>query len=172
MIDEKKLVELREATERFMNASPKTTVPLQPGIVIDLFDTLESLWKENAELRRVLNAGGCQIVDEMEALRKENAELRQDVAEKDGVIQGALKTLRSVMDNNEKLQETLDLLNHDFCENLKGLKAVARAAPELLSGHDNLYRAQFGSNSNPLDDIAAKPMRVALAALGGGKEKA
>jgi hypothetical protein len=36
------------------------------------------------------------------------------------------------------------------------------ALGELLSGHDNLYIAHFGPDSNPHDDIAAKPARRAL----------
>ena len=40
--------------------------------------------------------------------------------------------------------------------------ALYEALRELLSGHDNLYVAHFGPNSNPLDDIAAKAARSAL----------
>ena len=38
------------------------------------------------------------------------------------------------------------------------LKADA-AMRELLSGHDNLYVAHFGPNSDPMNDIAARAAR-------------
>jgi len=46
---------------------------------------------------------------------------------------------------------------------------LLEAVQELLSGHDNLYVAHFGPASNPLNDIAAKAARAAIAkALGDG----
>jgi hypothetical protein len=36
------------------------------------------------------------------------------------------------------------------------------AMAELLSGHDNLYRAHFGDGMDPRDDIAAKAARSLL----------
>lgn len=42
------------------------------------------------------------------------------------------------------------------------LSKIREAGKLLLSGHDNLYVAHFGPQSNPEDDIAAKPMREAL----------
>ncbi len=44
---------------------------------------------------------------------------------------------------------------------------LANAGKLLLQGHDNLYLAHFGTqfkNADPLIDIAAKPMRKAIAA--------
>lgn len=38
------------------------------------------------------------------------------------------------------------------------------AIKELLTGHDNLYRAHFGEASNPEDDIATHAVRALLAA--------
>lgn len=42
------------------------------------------------------------------------------------------------------------------------IRAWFDAITELLSGHDNLYLAQFGEHSNPRDDIAAKAARAAV----------
>ena len=50
-------------------------------------------------------------------------------------------------------------LMREAADEIEWLRA---ALAELLSGHDNLYVAHFGPNSNPHDDIAAKPARRAL----------
>jgi hypothetical protein len=41
-------------------------------------------------------------------------------------------------------------------------KIALTAMRELLSGHDNLYRAYFGPGSDPTNDIAAKAARAFL----------
>jgi hypothetical protein len=46
--------------------------------------------------------------------------------------------------------------------NVAEIARLRAALGELLSGHDNLYIAHFGPDSNPHDDIAAKPARRAL----------
>jgi hypothetical protein len=59
-----------------------------------------------------------------------------------------------------------DMHNHeDTALRIEAADEIARlraALGELLSGHDNLYIAHFGPDSNPHDDIAAKPARRAL----------
>jgi hypothetical protein len=59
-----------------------------------------------------------------------------------------------------------DMHNHeDTALRIEAVAEIARlraALGELLSGHDNLYIAHFGPDSNPHDDIAAKPARRAL----------
>jgi septal ring factor EnvC (AmiA/AmiB activator) len=69
----------------------------------------------------------------------------------------------------ERLRAESDISDALLADAKAERNELLAALQQLLSGHDNVYIAHFGPNSNPHDDIAAKPARAAIAKAKGGK---
>lgn len=125
------------------------------GIVVaeQLMDkAAAALCRQQAEIER-LQMWGNEAVRQLEGWTKRAEQAEAEVAD-----------LRSRLGNSEYLIAS-------YLEDIQDLREKANdmlaALKELLSGHNNLYVAHFGPDSDPHDDIAAKPARAAIAKAAG-----